>query len=416
MQVYIVYLLQDKESVQRLIQALTTKKIKNLVAIEISNLNLTFFSESSLVAIWLTKNSAQWFVDNLKTITECRLTFSNYITLLTEESELPYFLKDKRLADFRVSFTHGLVKLLIFLGEKENSNPNEKISNFSHELLRDLERVVIPIPYSQDLCLVQKLKSIPRSGKQIRLHTYNKPIVAIRSIYDHILSLAHSADCLIPELEPNLSDLECQTISKCIVYHDLCEVLLGDIPSFTDLSSAITKNRVQLKSLKLLNRYKSDQRDNIVNEFIKMFLEEQEQNSMAEYQAITQQRDNKLFKIFHFLDKIDPIISIWRYLHQYKGKLGDVENFLQRLEDFFIYGQPKSVTKEYTSEQKVLMMVDNLMKSKNAYNYYMGESLDNIFSTRFSNNNMITDLIEGREIIFTKNPQTRKKTTISLAK
>ena len=242
-------------------------------------------------------------------------------------------------------------------------------------------------------------------------------------MYDHILSIAHTADCLIPEIEPEFNEAEFQLLSRCIVYHDLCEVLLGDIPSFTRQESITYMNRVNLTSIKLLNRYKPEERDRITNDFLKMYLEDQERTSMELYETIIGEKDSKLNKLFVFLDQIDPIIAVWRYLHHYKGKLRDIKKFLEIMNDFFIYPKPKKVTSDYIKTLKITQdnrvdlkieeLVNNLMNSSNALNYYEGNSIANIFprieTFMFKDNFTITRLVEGRKIIFTEKSFTRKK-------
>jgi 5'-deoxynucleotidase YfbR-like HD superfamily hydrolase len=419
--VFISHSSKDKPSVRKLVAALRNKKIQVWIdeaEIEVGDSIIKGLqkglNESNYVCIWLTNDSivSGWVQKEWesKISEEIRDQRKIILPLLAEDCEIPFFLRDKRCADFRTSFTHGFNELLQALGKKENPS-NQKTTNYTKELLRDLERVAIPIPHYQNIFLIQGLKRIPRSGKQIRLHTYS-PIVPIRSIYDHILSVAHSADCLIPQLEPDFNNSEFQTLSRCIVYHDLCEVLLGDIPSFTNLSR-VTRNRVYLKAGDLLKRIPPDERDRIANSFIKMFLEEQELASINEYESVMKNSESKLRKLFLFLDKIDPLIAIWRYLYQYKNQLGDGESFTSRLKDFFSYERPKQVAYEYTNDRRVLEMIDNLGDRSKALDYYNGSSLSEIFSTLFDfHSDMLIHLIEGRKIIFTEKPQSRKVKTI----
>lgn len=415
-QVFISHSSKDKEPVRKLVSALNTKKIKawfDEAEIKVGESIIKSvqkgLNESNCICIWLTNDSVNsgWVQKEWESkISEEIINRETIIfPLLAEDCEIPVFLRDKRYADFRYSFTHGLNELLEALGKKEKPS-NDRITNYSKELLRDLEKVAIPIPHLQNIFLVQRLKCIPRSGKQIRLHTFT-PFVEIRSIYDHILSVAHSADCLIPQLEPDFTDSECQTLSRCIVYHDLCEVLLGDIPSFTNLSR-VSRNRVYLKAGDLLKRYPTEERDVRTNSFMMMFLEEQELSSMIEYESIIQNKESKLRKLFVFLDKLDPIVAVWRYLHHYRGRLEDGEGFLTRLKDFFLYDRLKIVVKEYSIDYKVNELVDNLRNRTKAYEYYNGTHLSEIFSTFLGfPNNVIVNLIEGRKIIFTEKPQSR---------
>tara|TARA_Y100001936_G_C15530448_1_gene387343 strand:- start:113 stop:394 length:282 start_codon:yes stop_codon:yes gene_type:complete len=45
---------------------------------------------------------------------------------------------------------------------------------------------------------------------------------------------------------------------------------------------------------------------------------------------------SKVFRIFQALDKMDPIIAVWRYLHHYRGMLGDTPKlFNSKMKDFY---------------------------------------------------------------------------------
>ena len=93
------------------------------------------------------------------------------------------------------------------------------------------------------------------------------------------------------------------------------------------------------------------------------------------------------------------------------------------MNDFFIYPKPKKVTSDYIKTLKITQdnrvdlkieeLVNNLMNSSNALNYYEGKSIANIFprieTFMFKDNFTITRLVEGRKIIFTEKSFTRKK-------
>src|SRR5262249_37524652 len=116
----------------------------------------------------------------------------------------PLFLSDKKYADFRLSFRDGFASLMRTLSRQNVHDEHiplpdksSTIANHTGGFLRDLEEAQIPFPTLGNLKIVSSLRSLPRSGKLLRLEGMVPPL-PIRSVYDHILSIAHSADCLTP--------------------------------------------------------------------------------------------------------------------------------------------------------------------------------------------------------------------------
>lgn len=78
---------------------------------------------------------------------------------------------------------------------------------------------------------------------------------------------------------------------------------------------------------------------------------------------------------FKMIDKIDPIITVWRYLNYYRGKIDDIDNFLLRLRDFFEY---PVVVKYSTSTQfghQLPDLLSTLLNKKLAKQYYYDSSV-----------------------------------------
>lgn len=327
--------------------------------------------DSDYLCIWITEKAMQsgwvekeWLPKIKQEIDENRTVV---LPLLAEPCKLPAFLDDKKYADFRESFSHGLNDLFQAIGFNSKREARRVLTNRVTELLEDLAKTVIPLPHLTTINILKSLKKIPRSGKIIRLATFH-PIVDIRSIYDHILSVAHTADWLIPQLNIELSNEDELNLARCIVYHDICEIFLGDIPRFTSLTD-LKRSRASILAEERLKRYSREYRDNITNTFINLFLEEKEQASMQTYQEIAY-HDNDLINLFNFLDKVDPIIGVWRYLHHYRGKLDDGKKFLNRLRDFFVYEAPLNVSKKFSSDYRVHQLVSTLRDREKARMYY----------------------------------------------
>jgi hypothetical protein len=150
------------------------------------------------------------------------------LPLLAEDKvEIPLLLQDREYADFRTDYGTGLRQLLKAFGSSILSE-ERTIAAYVRDFLEDLTEAFIPLPLHGTIHIIATLKKMPRSGKKIRLDTYS-PRIPVRSIYDHILSLSHSADRLFPIVQHCIRPQEKVDLARCIAYHDLPEVLLGDI-------------------------------------------------------------------------------------------------------------------------------------------------------------------------------------------
>lgn len=380
MKIFLSHSSEDKPDVRRLAKSLRSKGInvwldeeEIKVGESISKKIQEGLRDSTYLCIWLTKESIEsgwvekeWLPKIKQEVDENRTVV---LPLLAESVILPDFLADKKYADFRVSFQHGLNDLLQVFGKKTKRLAGEinKVKNYTKELLSDLDNSVIPLPHLTTINIAKSLKKIPRSGKQIRLETFS-PKVEIRSIYDHILSVAHSADHLLPEIGVTLSPTESLDLARCIVFHDVCEIFLGDIPQYTSLNDA-KRTRASILAAEKLSRFEQWYRDKTTNQFIKLFLEDKLSMSLERYEEIVED-SGKLFKTFLLLDKIDPIIGVWRYLHHYRAYLGDGKSFISRLRDFFIYDRPVKIVQKFSSDENLLSFVNTLRNRDEALHYY----------------------------------------------
>ena len=414
MRVFLSHSSKDKPQVRKLAQQLKLYGIdiwideeRIYVGDSISKKIQQGLRESDYLCIWLTNQAMQsgwvekeWLPKIKQEIDESRTVV---LPLLAENCDLPDFLIDKRYADFRSSFNDGLDDLLQVFDIKKTKTI-KKVTHYVYDLLSDLDGVIIPLPHITNINIISSLKKIPRSGKKIRLDTY-EPKVEIRSIYDHLISVAHSADCLLPELGLQLSDTEAMDLSRCIVYHDICEIFLGDIHQYTPLTDP-KRSKASILAEERLKRFSPQERDSITNAFIKLFLEEREQLSMTRYESIIH-KNNELSKLFIFLDKIDPLIGVWRYLFYYRGKLDDGKKFISRLRDFFIYERPIKVAQEYSNDPRVICMIERLRDRHDALNYYQGQGLQGMLFGFHSS--IITQLIEGHTMQFAPTKKKNRK-------
>ncbi|MBR9824172.1 MAG: toll/interleukin-1 receptor domain-containing protein [Alphaproteobacteria bacterium] len=368
---------------------------------------LLFMSRHSMVSPWV---NAEW--NNFFT----RQMDGEPVVIvpirIDKEAQRPGLLRHLLYIDFAepVEYETALSNLLRSLsktrttidgGEIEISPNNVNVSRYTKELLEDLNDEFISLPSIARIPIIDKLKQLPRSGKKVRISGL-KPKIRIRSIYDHILSIAHSADVLLPVMDHNVKNNEYSELARCIAFHELNEVVLGDIPTYTPLS----ENKRKSARIYAENRLRSippNQRQKIADEFIWMFLQEKNRASLSHVNTILN-NENPISVTFRLLDKIDPIVAIWRYLHTHRNsERFPAEGFLRRTKDFFENPDVKNFARSMNFDNKVYNLILDLQDRNKALSYfenpdYFSESKE-LFSLPHST---IKELIEGREIIFTE--------------
>ena len=366
-------------------------------------------NESDFIVIWLTKYSiiSGWVEKEWRSRISEEITKNKTIILplLAEKDvEIPLFLKEKKYADF-TDYERGIRQLIIDISDGLHRT-NRSVSEYTLDLLDDLSKEVIPLPIHQPIRIIQTLQKLPRSGKLIRLETY-EPKVPIRSIYDHILSVAHTADILLNEIDHNIHDQEAIELARCIAYHDICEIFLGDIPAYTNLTDR-KRSRARIHAESRLSQLRPLEAERITNDFIAMFLDKRERTCFNTVNEILKDRENPISKFFWLIDKIDPIIATWRYLHQFNGRLdSNAEVFLRRMKDFFDNPRVKEVGRSYGNES-VYQLILTLQDRSKARDYYLGKTPTKaIFSFP---EKVFTSLIEGKkmEFILPKNKKTKE--------
>lgn len=227
--------------------------------------------------------------------------------------------------------------------------------------------------------IVDTLKKIPRSGKKVRLEKF-RPTVRIRSVYDHILSLAHTADCLLPVFENLLSEHEYAGIAQCCAYHELNEVVLGDIPTYTSLSSK-SRNMARILAEERLRSVEPKKRERIANDFIWMFLGEKHRRAIEHVGSTLANESSRLCIAFRLFDKIDPIVATWRYLHHYRGALGETaREFNRKMKDFYENPDIKAFVAAKRLDRAIMDLVANLQDRRKAWDYY--EDPSKVFSQK----------------------------------
>ncbi|MEL6654307.1 MAG: TIR domain-containing protein, partial [Bacteroidota bacterium] len=311
-----------------------------------SDVLILFLSQRSVTSRWV---SAEWRSKFAKTMSENRISV---IPLVMDDCEIPDFLVDRKYADFRAkdnyepNLSHLLNTLNILSSQLDDSGASanadrssSSILDLTEGLLDDIADQYLSFPTHRRLPLVDGLKKLPRSGKQLRLQNYKpagkKNGLKVRTVYDHILSMAHVADCLMPHFEHGLEDSDLIDLARCIAYHELNEVILGDIPTYTSLS-ARARSSARVYAEARLRTVEPKKRAQVVGDLIWMYLDEKHRKSLDRFHEICSRPKSKVYLVFKYLDKLDPIIGVWRYLHHYRGSLGDTpKEFNKKMKDFF---------------------------------------------------------------------------------
>ncbi len=275
-----------------------------------------------------------------------------------------------------------------------------EILNFTEEHLVLLKKDSISFPLLPPIKIVDALKQLPRSGKKIRLEAF-EPKIPIRSLYDHILSLAHIANCLLPCINHNIPHHDQQELGRCIAYHEINEILLGDIPSYTNLTAEV-KELAKISAATELRRVSQRERERITNEFIALFLQERGRESLHVFNGLIEKEDHPVTKFFRVLDTIDPIIATWRYLYHFRGKFDkNIDLFLRRMKDFFENPHVKEETARYTEDKRICELIYQLQDRIQAKQYYLNPNMLKESKESFGLPvQVVSDLIEGRYFHF----------------
>lgn len=191
-------------------------------------------------------------------------------------------------------------------------------------VLKDAQELDIKIEPFPSINIISEMRRIKRKGKQIRFTRFSGEEIQIRTVFDHILSIKNITTYL---LRNNLMTVEdYHFFSICIVYHDMCEVLIGDFPNHSSFFQAdYPLNNVQMIDSRI--------RERIVNDFIWLYAGYEQKKSFEAFKSGSILNDYKLFKL---IDSIDPIINIWRYIYVYNGFIRrNATQFIKIMDDFF---------------------------------------------------------------------------------
>jgi hypothetical protein len=187
--------------------------------------------------------------------------------------------------------------------------------------LDEFEQTEVDFPWSTRGSLAAFLKALPRAGKALRFDFYGLDLPR-RSVYDHVRSLGPQADFFLGH---SGTWVPADTLGELIAFHDLNEILLGDIPRFT--AERIAKKLYVRPEEKRLKEVRADRQ-------LVEYLPPPLRDVYAGVRARLLGEPTDLTRFFDMVDQTDPIIAIWRYAAGFRGRL-DVDRFMFAMDDFF---------------------------------------------------------------------------------
>jgi len=235
----------------------------------------------------------------------------------------------------------------------------ETIKAKTDVILKELSKVKL----AQDkLDIVSEFKCIPRTGKSVRIDKCGLKLPK-RSLYDHIISLAEQAAIFAKYTDFELNKNNCLKLAQLICFHDVVEIMIGDVPNFSDDFFKVPDNR--------------EKQEEVANQQISEFLPSKIQKEFLE---TINQKPSETTKFFNMVDKIDPIIGVWRYIFLFKTQI-DIEKFLNAMSDFFT----NPTVKDYCTNNEIVNLVKFLQNKENAQGYFKkGADVFKRYKGRFS--------------------------------
>jgi hypothetical protein len=174
---------------------------------------------------------------------------------------------------------------------------------------------------------------------------------------------------------------------------------LGDIPSYTKLNSH-SRQAARILAQPRLKDVPKRERERITHEFIALFLDSRERDLINTMLEIFSDETNPVFQLFYALDKLDPIIATWRYLHTYRGKLDrDAADFLQRMKNFFEYPDVPKIAAGYTRDTALTDLVSALRNEQLAADYYIDRDTIRALRPFGLDTDLALRIIEGVDLI-----------------
>jgi len=251
---------------------------------------------------------------------------------------------------------------------------NKSIYKSTEETINGLSSATLKVANDEHLNIIGELKKTPRSGKFVRIEKYELNL-PVQSLCDHVLQVAFIADFFVAKFELKLNK---QLLSDMVACHDLHELIIGDLPDFTPDSHVFNKTKDEPMDEKTAN-------DIIFNSLNKILSE----RFKTAYETID--KPNSESKILFLSDKIEPIISIWRYVHFFKGQI-NIDAFNEAMTDFF--DNPGVI--KYAINDEVGRLINFLQDKKEILKYFHDNKIN--YQGDIIKKEDLQKLIETREM------------------
>lgn len=294
-------------------------------------------------------------------------------------------MDSKEVADF----IHEKYRQII--GQETTENPCQYTLSTLGEtrvFIKELSSLKVVIAPKYQVSIISQLKKTLREGKRVRLKDWKNPKIKARSIYDHMISLAYLADVIGHIGKYEQESRKTSEIARLIAYHEIPEALIGDIASYTNKEPLI----------KGPERFEASVREPIVNNFIKLYADVRQQesieflNSRINPAGKQKKYQSEQMEYFKALDHLDCLVAIWRYLFYYRDTCTKKEllDFVENMSDFFNNKRLRE-EKLFIIEPAFKQIISFLSKKDNAKKYVTGDSIEQQFNGK---NREISDAIE----------------------
>ena len=264
-------------------------------------------------------------------------------------------------------------------------NSNTFMTEFN-SALKSAKEFDIDIINFGKMNVIDNLKKLERTGKKLRIGKLNCNKIKVRTIYDHIHSIARSAQLLIKN---GFVKCDYSLLAKLVVYHDICEVLITDYPIHTP--------NYKVNSNSIMNAFEVEKsvREKYALNFMWLFANKEQKEAIKLIN-----HDCPEQKILWLIDKIDPIVNIWRYMYVYRDTINRLnEDFVLIMDDFFT--NPKlDMIIEDAEYKYVAEIIKYLKNPKNAKKYLETGILDEDEILKDNDKKTLSILIEKTDLFF----------------
>lgn len=202
-----------------------------------------------------------------------------------------------------------------------------------------------------DINIIQWLKNLWRSWKKVRIKKWFLDI-PVQNVFDHIISLWWIADILWKEYHIGISQEDLWTY---IFFHDLSELFFVDVPDFTPKELAWRHH---------LSKEEKKKKEEYYNKLIAQNLPPEIQKQFQKL-IIDEEIPPKEKAFIKFIDKAEPIMAIWRYIHLFRESF-EIDYFIEIMADFF----DNHNIPWFAIDERTLELVNFFQNKENAREFY----------------------------------------------